>query len=933
MPGATIDSLTTFGELLKYLRRRARMTQRELGTAVGYSEAQIARLEGGQRLPDIAAVRAQIVAAIHIENEPELAERLMQLAEKARGKSTDEPAVIASSGSSNKRHNNLPAQLTRFIGRERDIGEVTELLTSNRLVTLTGAGGMGKTRLALQIANAAATVGDFADGVWLVELAPLADAASLVRAISDEFKVADEPCCTPIELLVDFLKYKQLLLILDNCEHIVAAVADMAERLLIACPDLRVLATSREALRIPGEINWLVPPLTTPDPANPPPFDEIKSYEAIQLFIEHAQSSRAGFEFTPELAPILAQICHRLDGIPLAIEMAAAQVAVMAPQEIAARLDDRFALLTSGRRTALPRHQTLRAMLEWSYNLLDAEERILLARLSVFADGFTADTVQAVCADTPDTLPLLLQLVMKSLVAMDTHAAYPAPDGQTRYRLLDTIRQYAAEKLREAGEGDAIYSRLAEHIISLAVVRANGADGPPATDFLNRLEAELGNVRGLMAWARARPGSEVLGLHIATALSALWVSRGYLAEAAAWLEEALARQTVAPTALRVEAINGLLRLQAFRGYNLSQWSDYANEVVRLAHHIEDPIEHIEALYWAGYAAMHRQDYAVAQAVFERGLARAQSVQFTHGMAVSTCGLGWVRLKHGEVEGAGALIRQALAIAQEGARRGDASRGDASQFDVCSVINSLVSIDLAAALAACETEVAGQRALSRPEDLAITLQLYADLLLIGGDFPQAELVLLECLTLWRSLGVQWNVGNGVARTMLDLGMVAWLIGDAGSARSWHEQSLELYRRVGDVERVARLHVLIGLTHITKGNLAGALASINRGLTQYQEAGQPAGIMLALAALASLAVSQGHTDRAARILGAAMAPRDTLLMWLISPASRVIYDHEIALGRSMLGDKLFASALAEGEGMSLSQAAEYARDATLQLPRDS
>jgi non-specific serine/threonine protein kinase len=932
MPGATIDSLTTFGELLKYLRHRARMTQRELGIAVGYSEAQIARLEGGRRLPDLATVRAQMVPALHIENEVELAERLILLAEKARGKVPAEPSPAPTTTIAGTRHNNLPAQLTRFIGREHDIGEVTQLLTSNRLVTLVGAGGMGKTRLALQIASAAATVGDFADGVWLIELAPLADPSALVATISGEFKIADEPCCTPLELLVAFLEHKQLLLILDNCEHIVAAVADLAERLLIACPDLHILATSREALRLPGEVNWLVPPLSMPDPFNMPPFEEIGHYEAIQLFVEHAQSARPGFELTPETAPIITQICHRLDGIPLAIEMAAAQVAVMTPQEIATRLDDRFALLTTGRRTALPRHQTLRATLEWSYNLLDERERVLLARLSVFADGFTADTVQTICSDMTDVLALLLQLVAKSLVAMDSHALYPSPDGQSRYRLLDTIHQYAAEKLHESDEADVIYKRLAEYIISLAVVRANGGAGPPDSDLLNRLEAELGNVRGLMAWSRSKPENEVLGLQITTALSALWVSRGYLAEASAWLENALARKTPASAELRVEAINGLLRLQAFRGLNLTPWRQYAHEVVRLAANINDPIEHIEAFFWAGYTRMHRRDYSAAQTKFEAGLALAQEQQFSHGIVVCTNGLSWVHLKRGDLAGAEKLVRQCLATAQEGSRRSDASRGDASQFDVVSVINTLTAIDVHAALTVCETEVAGQRSQARREDLAITLQLYAELYMMEGLYQQAEIVMLECLSLWRELGVQWNVGNGVARTMLDLGTVAWLIGDAAAARSWFEQSLEQYRRTGDVERVARLHILLGYTHLAKGNLAGATTAIERGVTLYIEADQPAGLMMGLAAFGSLAVALGHSERAARIFGAAAAPRDTLLLWFINPASRVIYEHEIALARSRLGGKLFVAAWAEGERMTLDQAIEFARDATSLKPRD-
>ncbi|MCL4506638.1 MAG: tetratricopeptide repeat protein [Chloroflexi bacterium] len=969
------------------------MTQRELGIAVGYSEAQIARLERGRRLPDLATIRAQMIPALHLEDEPEVAARLVELAEQARGKpaapaapvvappekTSAEAAPVAATAA--KRRNNLPAPLTRFIGHARDITEITHLLASNRLVTLTGPGGMGKTRLALQVARAITNTGDYPDGVWLVELAPLVDPTSLVRAVADEFKVADEPCCTPTELLVAYLEPRQLVLILDNCEHLINAAADLTEHLLTACPQLRVLATSREALRIAGEVNWRVPPMTTPDPANPPPLEQMANYEAIQLFVEHAQSAQPGFDLTLEVAPVVAQICYRLDGIPLAIEMAAAQVAVMTPQEIAARLDDRFALLASVRRTALQRQSTLHAALDWSYNLLSEPERLLLARLAVFVNGFTVDAAQAVCGDgtgeektedrgqrpevrsekqearskkrearsgkqeagdgkqaageettelvaghflpTASVLPLLLQLVNKSLVIADSH------EGQTRYRLLETIRQYAMEKLSESGETDRIYERLTSYIISLAVVRASGGSGPPATDLLNRLEAELGNVRALMAWARARPDDGVTSLNLASALSALWVSRGYLVEATVWLMEALARGTAAPTALRVEALNGLLRLLAFRGYNLSPWSGYADEVVRLSEQIDNPIERFEALYWAGYTAMQRMDYPAAQSQFDSALALARGMPYSHGMVVALCGLIWIRLKRGE--NTDALLTQALELAQEGARRADRARGDASQFDVCSVINNLAAVDLRAALEIGESEVTRLREMERPEELAITLQLFAELLLISADYARAETVLLECLALWRDVGVQWNVGSGTARTMLDLGMMAWLSHDWDSARSWYEQSLELYRHVGDVERVARLHILIGYTRIAKGDLASAHVIIERGLTLYREADQPAGMVLALTALGTLALAQGHAERAARIFGAAAAPRDMLLSFSICPANSVIQNHEIAAARSQLS-VLYKAAWEEGMTLTLDQALDYVRETTSQPPRD-
>jgi predicted ATPase/class 3 adenylate cyclase len=373
------------------------------------------------------------------------------------------------------RHN-LPVQLTSFIGRKREMAEVKRLLAESRLLTLTGSGGCGKTRLALQVA--ADLLEEFPEGVWLVELAPLADPGLVPQAVASVLGLREEPGRSLTATLTDALRARSLLLVLDNCEHLLSACAQLVESLLHACPQLRVLASSREGLGIGGEQTYPVPSLSLPDPQRLPALDELQEYEAVRLFAERAGLSQPRFAVTAANAPSVVQVCRRLDGIPLAIELAAARMKALPVEKIAERLDDCFRLLTGGSRTALPRQQTLRALIDWSYNLLSEPERTLLRRVSVFAGGWTLEAAEAVCAGEaecagapPGPLPgikawevidLLTSLVEKSLVM------YEEQGGEARYRLLETVRQYARDRLLETGEAAAVRGRHRDWCLALA---------------------------------------------------------------------------------------------------------------------------------------------------------------------------------------------------------------------------------------------------------------------------------------------------------------------------------------------------------------------------------------------------------------------------------------------------------------------------------
>jgi predicted ATPase/class 3 adenylate cyclase len=458
--------------------------------------------------------------------------------------------------------NNLPVQLTSFIGREKEIAEVKRLLgplggapaasfsshseahlekgagdaAGVRLLTLIGPGGTGKTRLALQAASALLPV--FPDGVWFVELAPLADSALVSHAVATALGVRDQVGRPILATLIDCLRHKIMLLLLDNCEHLITACAQFAAALLQTCPHLCLLATSREMLGVAGERPLRVPSLSTPKPQVALSDETAIGYDSVRLFVERAVVGAPEFALTSKNVPAVAQVCRRLDGIPLAIELAAVRLRVLPVEQIAARLDDRFRLLTGGNRTELPRHQTLRALIDWSHELLTAAEQALLRRLSVFAGGWTLEAAESVCAgdglESYEVLDLLAQLASKSLIAVEEQA------GAARYSMLETIRQYARDKLAESGEADRTQDAHLDYFLRSAEAVEATLWGADQLLWLKRLEAELDNFRGALQWAD-RAASAEASLRLAGALVEFWRKKNHLSEGRGWLERGFAR--------------------------------------------------------------------------------------------------------------------------------------------------------------------------------------------------------------------------------------------------------------------------------------------------------------------------------------------------------------------------------------------------------
>jgi predicted ATPase/DNA-binding SARP family transcriptional activator len=589
-----------------------------------------------------------------------------------------------------ERHN-LPAQVTSFVGRDAELAELAELLREQRLVTLTGAGGAGKTRLALEAASR--RVGAWRDGVWLVDLAALSDAALVASAVARVLALAERPDAPVLAMLRERLRARELLLVLDNCEHLADACGELADELVRGCRDVRVLATSRMPLGVPGEVELTVAPL--PFPAEGTPVAEAERFAAVRVFLDRGRAVRRDLAVTSDDLETVARICRELDGLPLALELAAARAKTLSLAEIAERLEDRFHFLRSWRRIADPRHRTLRATMDWSYQLLDDAARRLLDGLSIFAGGFDLDAAAAVClaGDDAATLELLDRLVESSLVAVEQR------QGHSRYRLLETIRVYAAERLEAAGAADELRRRHAEHFLEVAqrsrpdYVRF---DWRRQREGLALLDTERDNLHAAMRWTLER--RDELALPLAAALRHYWLPRGYSRQGLQWLEAALALPSETPAAVRAEALAGAALLGRLAGdlWRAERFAEQAveggqaaglpvavvvglNVMVTLAGRAGDlararslarssvaaarkgGARRLEGMAWFILAEteLHAGQYERACAAGTRALELLRAIEDHEGMAITLARLGLANVHSGRPAEAVAELREAL----------------------------------------------------------------------------------------------------------------------------------------------------------------------------------------------------------------------------------------------------------------------------------
>jgi len=647
--------------------------------------------------------------------------------------------------------NNLPAQLTSFVGREKDLAEIKRLLGASRLLTITGSGGSGKTRLALQ---AAADVLDhFPDGAWLADMGPLTEGQLVPQTVATALGLHEEPGQPIQSTVLHWLSGKRLLLVVDNCEHLVDACARLAEAILRSCPHVQVLATSRAALAIGGETTWRIPSLGLADPDHLPPLEALTQYAAVRLFIERAVAAQSNFAVNNQNAPAVAQICHRLDGIPLAIELAAARVRVLSPDQIATRLDDRFQLLTGGSRTALPRQQTLRALVDWSHDLLSDKEKALFRRLSVFAGGWTLEAAEAVCAGDPidryEILDLLTALIDKSLIVAEDQES-----GQVRYRLLETLRQYARDRLAASAELET-YEEA--HMDTYHSTQAHPPRGRPGFDkgaWLDTVEHEHGNLRAALGQLRDKAnagdkGAAEEGLCLVKDLARFWFLRNYWSEARDWIRTFL------------------------------QYSDIEQSNPALYAHVL--FEHARFAHALG-------DYAELPRLAQESAELAKVAGNTPDGLEALCGAKWMQAQHAlhtaDYPGAERIAKEAVDIS---GRSGDTLLIEPRVTYAHALIHQSKGNDGVSALQAAvkEAQTAGDLYSEAYVQAMLGLAYISQ-----KNLAEATKALDESIRIHRGLNGTWGAIATYWR-----GDVAWLEKDTARAERQYKEALEIGARVG------------------------------------------------------------------------------------------------------------------------------------------
>ncbi len=847
----------TFGKWLRQQRRTLDLTQEAFADQIGCARITLRRIESDALKPskELALILLEKVGIPKSERQAWLP-FTRGLADLPIKQTSPSPKVL---------RNNLPAPLTNFIGREKEQAEIIHLIAKNRLVTLTGSGGVGKTRLSIQVASE--LLSEYPMGIWLVELAPLTDSALVPQSVCAVLGVTPEGNTSPLEALTNYLRSKKILLVLDNCEHLIDACAQLCVSLLRSCPDLRILTSSREALDILGEQAYRVPSLSLPNSKSI--LNIIQESEAVTLFVERARASQLEFELTEFNASFVAQICQRIDGIALAIELAASRVKMFKVEQIAERLNNVFDLLTSGNRTALPRQQTLRALIDWSYNLLSERERKFLRQLSVFMGGWTLDAAESVCGNA-DTSDLLTHLVDKSLVVVDHEH-----ENEVRYYLLETIRQYAREKLIENAEKHNARKRHLEYFVKLAEdnqLRRRTVDQKSA---FQQMKIEFDNFRAALDWSLEEENKDTVanGLRIANAMD--WSDASE--EGLKWLQKGVAlipRGILEFDLLRASAMTNTTSMLINKGEFVS-----AIEILNESIEIYQSINPTDKRSWVNTLsqltfAYSSFDYTKARAYGKKSVAMARELGEAGkwDLAMALYWEGAVALRQVEYESGKSLIHEGLSIFRE--------VGDC--ISTADMLHSMGQIE-----ARIENYKDALKYYRQAKDIKAEYGLKASVIFILndmftserrlGNYEAARIKVEECIAYLRDRGTPYHLAGSL-----------WQLGD----------------------------VLIDLNEIEQSTIH---LRESLQILQYLPTTSYKGFCL-FSLIKSLKL-QGKVHDAALLLGA-MEVETSKDYWQFTVYRKKDYTRTYEAIKTALGEPTFAKAYAEGKTMNLDQGVAYA-----------
>jgi predicted ATPase/class 3 adenylate cyclase len=770
------------------------------------------------------------------------------------------------------RANTFPAPPTALVGRENEMAWVGKLLRREnvRLVSLTGPGGTGKSRLAIQVAAGLREV--FTGGVFFVSLAPVTDPVLVLPAIAQALGIRDEAGQAPVVRVVELLQWEPVLLVLDNFEQVIGAAGQVAD-LLVSCPRLKALVTSREVLHVRAEYEFAVPPLALPDLAHLPRLLALARFSSVALFVQRVQAVKPEFRLTAANAREIAEICVRLDGLPLAIELAAARMNLLSPQALLARMGRSLTLLTGGARDVPARQQTLRNTISWSYDLLTAQEQRLFRWLSVFIGGCALQAAEAVCAETGGDMDIIASLIDKSLLRSIEQAGEDS--AEPRLLMLGTIREYGQELLGNDGEATVAHQTHADYFLRLAEEAVSELDGPLLTSWLNRLEQEHDNLRAALRWF-LEAGQADMALRLCSALERFWVVRGYRNEGLTFLESALERSAGVASSVRAKALLVAARL-SFMQSDYDRGKALAQEGLALFRELGDKRGIGLALNRLGIAAWRRADFPTARVLLEEDLALYRGLGNPDRIAWSLFGLALLDIKQGGYSKASASLEESLALF----RKLDNKRGIAASLT----------------------------------------QMAAALFVSQGDQTMVYPLLAQGLSLDREVGDK----EGMAVSSLLLGAVALKQGDVATARARVEEGLLIYREMGYREGIAESLLLLGKVEVARGDLTFARTLYEESLTMTRELGQRELMATGLEGLAQVIAVQGDPVQAARLWGMAEALRKALGAPLY-PVDRAGYDSAVAAVRDQLGEETFISTWQEGRLLPADQAIPRAATST-------